>query len=98
MRKILFLVLILALGSCSFKSDSQFIQNRFWKGGELGFIGLTDILILNSNNFRNDTIFVGEKPVATFYKLDDFKSDLILKSIETNKLSTYHDQGEINKK
>jgi hypothetical protein len=98
MKKNLFLVLVLVLGSCSFKSDSEFIQYRFWKRGELGFIGLQDILILNAENFRNDTVFVDKKPVATFYKLDDFKTDLILKSIETSKLSTYHDQGKINEK
>lgn len=88
-----FYLLCFLLTSCGFKSDSDYIQNRYWKRGS-GF-GLTDIIILNNENFRNDTIFINKKPVATFEKLEDFKSDLIIKSIPENQLGTYHDQGKI---
>ena len=93
--KNLFYLLCFLLTSCSLKGDSDYIQNRFWKRGS-GF-GITDIIILNNKNFRNDTIFIYKKPVATFYKLEDFKSDLIIKSLIKNQLGTYHDQGEIKK-
>ncbi len=92
--KKLFYLLCFLLTSCSFKIDSDYIQNRYWKRGS-GF-GISDIIILNNKNFRNNTIFENNKPVATFKKLEDFKSDLIIKSISENQLGTYHDQGEIN--
>lgn len=85
----------IALFSCSLKTDRDFIKNRFWKYGE-GFCAKTDILILKNKNFRNDTIFDNEKPIAIFVRLEDFKSDLIIKSISNNKIGTYHDQGKIN--
>lgn len=94
--KNLFYLLCYFLTSCSFKSDSDYIQNRYWKRGS-GF-GLTDIIVLSENNFKNDTIFDNNKPVAKFEKLEDFKSDLIIKSIPKNQLGTYHDQGKINQK
>ncbi len=86
------LLLSFSLVSCSFKSDSEFIQNRFWKYGE-GFQAKTDILILTNENLRNDTIFVHKKPIAVVIKLEDFKSDLIIKSIKTNYFGRYLDQG-----
>jgi fumarate reductase subunit C len=90
---IVLLIFSITSVSCSFKSDSDYIQNRYWKRGS-GF-GLIDIIILNNENFRNDTIFINKKPIATFEKLEDFKSDLIIKSIPENQLGTYHDQGKI---
>ncbi len=92
--KIYINLLLLFMISCSLKSDSDYILNRYWKRGS-GF-GISDIIILNNKNFRNDTIFLNEKPVAVFYELSDYKSDLIIKSIPKNQLGTYHDQGEIN--
>ena len=88
------LLLSFNMVSCSFKSDSEYIQNRFWKYGE-GF-AIKDILILDDKNFKNDTIFDNKKPIAVFIKLEDFKSDLIIKSLITNELGTYHDQDSIN--
>lgn len=94
MKLFLTILALFIITSCSLKSDSECIQNRYWKYGS-GF-ALTDIFILTNENFKNDTIFVDKKPMAVFYKLEDFKSDLLIKSITNNELGTYHDQGKIN--
>ena len=95
MRTIIIFFTLFSLLSCSFKSDNEYIQNRFWKYGS-GFHAKTDILILTNKNFLNDTIFIKKKPAAIFVSLDDFKSDLIIKSVATNELGYYHNQGLID--
>lgn len=97
MKSISIFFAVITIVSCSFKSDSDYIQNRYWKYGE-GEFYLNDIIILNEKNFRNDTIFINKKPIAIFYKLEDFKSDLIIKSIAKNKSAKYHNQGKLNEK
>ena len=94
MKKIfVFVSICMILMSCNHKRETQFIQNRYWKHAD-GF-GLTDILVLNSKNFRDDTIFVDNKPIAIFLKLKDFDSNMMIISVIDGKIGTYSNQGKI---
>ena len=68
----------------------------FWKAGENPIIGDAFHLSKKDNNFRNDTIFAGEIPVAKVIEIQNrfWAGDrvLTLKSLKTGEVADYYEK------
>lgn len=80
-----------------FPNKSPFNKpDNFWKAGDNPVFG--DVLHISKegNNFRNDTIFTNEIPVAIVIKIEDrfWSGDRVLtiKNIKTGETGTYYEK------
>ncbi len=85
-----FVFIFLFLISCQNEKVS-----KYWKYSKGYHFG--DMIILSSNNLRNDTIFEVNKPIGVILSERKaylgFSGKLEIKSIETNKIGFYVDKG-----
>ena len=84
---VLFILILIAFTSCKLTDDK--IKTGWWKYDN-GF-HLGDELIFNDSNFKNDTIFSGEKPIALIISKASFSGNnkITIKSISSGEVGVY---------